>query len=105
MLNNPLYGKFKELVLNNNYTVEQVQELSINQAAKLLGAGGFSCTFWDNMKRAVIAALQSRDDQNNLEQLRQTAKSWLDTNFPSWEAEIEREKDKPCVKLWLKGKP
>lgn len=105
MVNNPLYHKFRELVLGNNYTVEQVKELSLEQAVNLLGGGGFSCTFWDNMRQTVITVLQSRDDQNDLNMLKQTARTWLDTNFPDWEAEIERQDGKPCVRLWLKGKP
>ena len=49
--------------------------------------------------------LQNREDESGLLQLKQTAGGWLDTNFPGWEAELERVNGKPCVKIWLKGKP
>lgn len=105
MENHPLYKKLSQTALDNSYTVDQVRSLNFKQAAELLETCSFGQTFLNNMKRGIVLALQERDDKNNLQQLKQTAGNWLDANFPNWEAEIERENGKPCVKIWLKGKP
>ncbi len=105
MNNHPFYKKLKQIALDGNYSIEQVQALSFNQAADLLGTRDFTVTFLNNMKRGVIDALRNRDDKANMEQLKQTAKAWLDANFPNWEAERGREGGKPYVTVWLEGKP
>jgi len=105
MENHPLYRKIRQTALDNNYTVEQVRSLNFNQATELLETRSYSHTFLSNMKRGIVLALQERDDKHNLQQLKQTVGNWLETNFPNCEAEIERENGKPCVKIWLKGKP
>ncbi|MGB2807543.1 MAG: hypothetical protein WBC22_07375 [Sedimentisphaerales bacterium] len=105
MKNHPLYKKLEQIALDRNYTVEQVQALAFNQAAELLETCSFSLTFLINMKHGVIDALQHRDDENDLQQLKQTAKNWLDTNFPDWEAERGRQGNEPYITIWLRGKP
>jgi len=105
MENHPLYQKLSQILLDDNYTVDQVRSLSCNQAAELLDTRSFSDTFLSNMKRKVVMVLQNRDDESGFLQLKQTAGNWLDANFPNWEAELERANGKPCVKIWLKGKP
>ena len=105
MENHPLYQKLSRILLDNDYTVDQVRSLNCSQAAELLETCSFSDTFLNNMKRKVVVILQNREDESFLLQLRQTAGAWLDANFPSWEAELESENGKPCVRIWLKGKP
>ncbi len=105
MRNHPLYQKLEQTALDGNYTIEQVQDLDIDQASGLLGTRVFSLTFLNNMKRNIITVLHNRDDELNLQQLKQKAKTWLDENSPSWEAERGREGDKPFVTIWLQGKP
>lgn len=105
MENHPLYKKLRQTALDNNYTVDQVLSLNFNQATELLDTHSFSDTFLNNMKRGIVMVLQNRDDESGFLQLKQAAGDWLDANFPNWEAEIERENGKPCVNIWLKGKP
>jgi len=106
MRNHPLYKKLKQIALDENYTIEQVENATMGQVAQLLGPDvRLSQVFLLNMKRGIIMALQNRDDENDMQQLKQTAKNFLDANFPDWEAERSREGDKPCVTIWLKGKP
>lgn len=105
MKNHPLYKKLEQIALDRNYTVEQAQTLDFNQAAELLETHSFSLTFLMNMKHGVIDALRHRDDESNLQQLKETAKNWLDTNFPDWEAERGRQANKPYITIWLRGKP
>ncbi len=105
MKNHPLYKKLKQIALDGNCTIEQVENAGFNQVAELLGTRNFSLAFLNNMKWGIVMALQNRDDEQNMQQLKQTAKSWLDANFPDWQAERGRESDKPFVKVWLEGKP
>ncbi|MDH4237934.1 MAG: hypothetical protein OEW48_00065 [Phycisphaerae bacterium] len=105
MRNHPLYQKLKQIAIDRNYTLEQVQFLSFAQATTLLGERPASTTFLENMKQDIIMELWDRDDEANLQQVRQKIKTWLDANFPNWADEWDREGGKPCIKLWLKGKP
>lgn len=105
MNNHPFYKKLKQIALDGNYSIEQVQALSFNQAADLLGTRDFTVTFLNNMKRGVIDVLRNRDDKANMEQLKQTVKTWLDANFEDWEAERGRQGNKPFITIWLEGKP
>jgi hypothetical protein len=105
MKNHPLYQQLKQIVLDGDYTVDQACALNINQAAELLGSHSFSLAFLNNMKRGIVMELQGRDDEIDLQQLKEAAKNWLDVNFPDWEAEHGREGEKPYVTIWLKGKP
>lgn len=105
MRNHPLYQELKLIAFNENYTIEQVQSLSFAQVTTLLGERPGTSTFLENMKQGIILVLQNRDDERDLQALQDQVKIYLDTNFPGWVAESDREGSKPCIKLWLKGKP
>lgn len=105
MKSHPLYKQLKQIALDNNYTIEQAQNLTFTQAKTLLGDADFTYTFLQNMKRGILDTLRDRDDLKNLQDLKATAKNWLDANFPDWKAERGRESGKPYVTIWLKGKP
>lgn len=105
MQNHPLYIKLRQIALDGNYTIQQVRDATYNQVAELLGERGFGNAFLTNMKRLLITEMQGVQDEENMQQLKQTAKSWLDANFPDWEAERGREDDKSFVTIWLNGKP
>ena len=105
MKNHPLYQKLELIALNESYTIEQVQSLSFTEATTLLGERPGSTIFLENMKQSIIVVLQNRDDEHDLQALQDKFKIYLDTNFPSWVAECDRQCGKPCIKLWLKGKP
>lgn len=106
MRNHPLYKKLKRIVLDGDYTIDQVEKATMGQVAKLLGPEvRFSQAFFQNMKRGIIMTLRNRDDENDMQQLKQTAKTWLDANFPDWTAERGRDGDKTYVTIWLRGKP
>lgn len=105
MRNHPLYQKLKLIALDENYTIKQVQSLSFTQVTTLLGERSGSTTFLENMKQGIIMVLQYRDDERDLQALQDQVKTFLDTNYPGWIAECDRECGKPCIRLWLKGKP
>lgn len=104
MKNHPLYKKLKQIALDGNYTIEQVQNATQGQVCKLLGADvRISHAFFQNIKRGLVMTLENRDEDRNLQRLKIQAKTWLDINFPDWGAERGDEKGK--IILWLKGKP
>lgn len=105
MKNHPLYKKLKVYALAN-LTTGEIEALFPHELIALLGEGQIrlSHTFVNNMKSAVIMAMENRDDENDLQQVKTEIKSWLDANFPNWEAERGRDGDKPYVTIWLKGK-
>jgi len=105
MKNHPFYKKLKRIALDGNYAIEQVQALGFNKTAELLQTRDFTVTLLNNMKRDIIASLHNRDDKANMEQLKQTVKTWLNANFPDWEAESGRQGNKSYVTIWLEGKP
>ena len=105
MQNHPSYQKLEQSVLDGNYTVEQVRALSFTQATALLGERPASFTFLENMKKGIIMALQDREDEFNLQQIKPKITTWLGANFPDWKVERGREGSKPLVTIWLKGKP
>jgi len=105
MKNHPLYKKLKQIALDGNYTIEQIQNARFNQVAELLESRDFTVAFLNNMKRGIIDALQNRYDEQTLQRLTQEAKNWLDVNFPDWQAERGRQGNKLYVTIWLEGKP
>lgn len=105
MKNHPLYKKLKQIALNANYSIERIQNASFNQVVELLGAHHFTLAFFNNMKRELVEVLRDRDDEEALRQLRQQTKTWLDVNFPKWEAERGRMDNRRFIIIWLEGKP
>lgn len=105
MQNHPSYQKLEQVALDGNYTVEQVRALSFAQATALLGERPASFTFLENIKRGIITALQDREDEVNLQQIKLKITSLLDADFPDWKAEHGREGRKPFVTIWMEGKP
>ena len=105
MRDHPLYKKLKQIAFDGDYIVEQLQFMKFSRAIELLGTSDFTLTFLNNMKRSVIDAIQDRDDEFSLQQLKQRVQSILDANFAGWEAERGRHSGKPYVNIWLEGKP
>ena len=105
MKNHPLYKRLKQIVLDGDYTIEQVKSLRFGQAVELLETREFDGTFLNNMKRGLIDAIRGRNDVANTETVKGKIKTWLNNNYPDWEIEHGREGDKPFVKIWLEGKP
>jgi len=105
MKNNPLYIQLKDIALTGNYTVQQAKDLTFNQAASLLGTRDFSGAFLNNAKRAIIMALENRDDEAVLQEVKSKVKTWLDANHPDWIAEKGRLRGKPYITIYLEGFP
>lgn len=104
MKNHPLYKKLKQIALDGNYTIEQVEKATYNQVAELLDER-VAVAFLNNMRHLLLSEMQDKEDENDMQQLRLTAMTWLNANFPDWQSERGREDGKPFVTIWLKGKP
>lgn len=104
MKNHPLYKKLKQIALDGNYAIEQVEGLNFNQAAKLFGTRSFSNTFLGNIKLELIAEIQNQQDESD-KQLFQAKVESLRNRFPDFEVERGRQNNKPYVTVWLEGKP
>ena len=105
MKNHPIYLKVKNYALAN-IALAGFEAMTAGEIIIAAGAEGkVSGTFATNMKRGVLSALKDRDDGIDLQQIKSKVKTFLDANFPDWEAERAREGGKPFIKIWLKGKP
>jgi hypothetical protein len=105
MKNHPVYKKVKQYALDNMATVD-FEAMPAGEIIMAAGAEGtVSGTFAANMKRAVLMALQNRDDENRIKVLKAGVKGFMDTNFPDWQAEKGREDNLPFIKIWPRGKP
>ena len=105
MKKHEIYLQLESMALGGNYTADQVRNTTFDQARDLLGRSDFSVTFFMNMKARLLAVLNDRDDGVDFKNVKDKVKTWLDSNFPNWEAERERDGDKPSVTFWLEGKP
>ena len=105
MKNNELYKQLEVIVAN--YTAGQVENATIKQVCNLLGISTkvMSGTFFTNMKKCLLDYIQERDDEADLQRLRSQVINWLNNNFPDWQADRGRERDKPFVKIWFNGRP
>lgn len=101
MRNHPLYKQLRQIALDNNYTVEQIQNCNWQQAVQLLGQRDFSIGFLENAKRELILELRNEA----VEVDRQYIASAVRDRFPQLELEYRREGEYPYIMLWLKGKP
>jgi len=105
MKNNPVYIVLKQIALDGEYTIEQAENLTYNQAVTLLGHREFTGAFLNNAKRSIVMALQDRDDKAALAEVKSKVKTWLDINFPDWTAEKGRLRGKPFITIHLEGFP
>ena len=105
MRNRADYKALEQKALSENWTMEQLEAVTLKQIATFLDKPHLSITFLKNAKKCLIDILQERDDEAHLQAVKQKVKTWLDANFPDWKAERGRERGKPWVKIWLKGKP
>lgn len=103
MKNDPLYIQLKELALSGNYSVAQAKALTFEQAASLLGTRNFTQAFLNNAKRAIIMALENRDDAATLDAVKSVVKDWLDNNYPNHVIDRGRLRGKPYITIWLEG--
>ncbi len=103
MRNNSLYIRLKQIAFDDGYTVKQAHTVTVQQIEHLLNVSGLSSVFIVNMKRIIVRDLQQRDDEADMQRLKQHVTTWLDSNFPDWQAERGREDNLPYVTIWLEG--
>jgi len=105
MKNNALYIELKQIIIDDSYTVAQVEGATKAQIESLLNTSGLGDAFVANMKRSVAAYLRSQIDTAKMDTLQSQAVSWLTTNFPDAEFERGKRDGKPYVTIWVEGKP
>ena len=105
MRNNPLYRQLSQTAFGGNFTIEQVQSFSAEEVIDFVGASDLSSTFIENMKRVLVADLQSRDDEANKVFVKDKLDAAIKSRFPDFQMERGRENDKPYLTIWLKGQP
>lgn len=101
MINNPLFKKLEQFALANSYSVEQIQDVSRKQIETAIGESLADCTCINGMKRAVAQALQRRDDELDLQVIRDKIIAY----YPNAEFDKRRVEGKRTVTVWLDGKP
>ena len=105
MKNHPVYKQVKQYALTS-LSLDDFEAMTPGEILEAAGSQAkVSGTFAINMKQSVLMALQARDDENDLQQLKLKVKTFLDANFPDWGAERGREGEKPYIKIWPRGKP
>ncbi len=93
MIETELYILMKQTAIDANYTSEAMGNVTYRQARNVLGQS-FAISFFRTMKRAVVNYLS-----------RLEAQTWLETNYPNVESDIETERGKTKVTVWPDGRP
>ena len=99
-----LYKQLQQIAAVNNYTIEQIESATKQQVLNLLEVDNLSDNFIANMKRLLLQDLQGAQDTESLAALRTQAVTWLENNFPDYNAEITRKDNKRIVTIYLDGK-
>ncbi len=108
MLNNPIYKRLKQAVIENSYSNEQIKALTAQQISEFVGCA-VSNAFCNSSKRVLAGVFEEEKNKTVLEDFKKQLvggqRLWLENNYPDAEFEIENSGNKPCVKVWLEGKP
>jgi len=107
-----IYQRMKQLVLTQDYTVEQIMNATIKQIAVVLNLSKGEklrlCRYWKSIKRHCIEIAQSNQDKKRLDEFRARFlvdnQVWLEENYPSVEFSHGTEKDKKYWTIWPEGK-
>ena len=104
---NPLYARLKQIALDNNYTIDEVQGLTKQQIADQvqLSIDDFSDDFFANIKTVIVSDFESIRDHSMLGVVKSQLEPWLVEEYPDAEFERGKENDKRFIKIWLDGKP
>ena len=101
-------SKTKQLIERYpSLTYQQFAAITTEQIRDEFPDARLSATFLKKVKALLLRHAESLEDANNLQRLKVQAWTWLQTNFPNVEVEVirNRQHNKPCITLWLKGKP
>lgn len=106
MKDRPAYIALRQAVIDNNYTIQQVKNATIAQAAQLAGVDKSEIVpYFEGMKRNIIGEMQVAIEQTKIDAVKSQVKSWLDNNFPQHVIEHDIVNGKPEITIWPEGKP
>lgn len=104
MKNKQIYKDLKQKAFDENWTLEQLDALTHQQAVELLGQN-MTLSFLRGMKKGIRDAFQARDDEANRQEVEQHLHGLLTSKYPNAVVEKSRQYGKPHVIVWLEGKP
>ena len=109
MKSKPEYIKLKQYMFNNyNWSVEQAQYFTRQQVAQLINFDFSDYSKFIALKKALVEALQSRDDEAILQEVKNQLlgdnRAWLADRFPKAEFDRSSENGKKFIRIWLEGK-
>ncbi len=106
MKNNPHYQQLRQKALDDNYTIEQVENLTSSQLSQALNIEEAEIgPHLNGMKELLTAEMKTAADKTRTDSIIAAFKTWLDTNFPQHEEIVDTEDGKVFVAIWLEGKP
>ena len=100
------YIALRQAVMDAGYTIKQVQNATLSQAAQLAGVNESEIAlYFEGMKSKIIAEMNSVIDEAKMDGIKNQVKTWLDNNFPNNVIEKDIVSGKLCVIIWPEGKP
>ena len=106
MKNRPAYIALRQAVIDNNYTIQQVQNATIPQAANIANVSVESLApYFQNIKNNIISEMEYTAIMAKVNSVKAGVKSWLDNNFPQHVEESDEEGGKFFITIWPEGKP
>ncbi len=106
MKNRPAYIALRQAVIDNNYTIQQVQGATVAQAANLANVSEKDIAPYINgIKTKIIAEMKYNTDDTEMEAVKSQFLNWLNNNYPANVVEKDIENGKLKITIWPKGKP
>ncbi len=106
MKQRPEYIALRQAIIDNSYTIQQVQNASITQAASIAGVSEASMApYFENTKAKIIREMESTAITAKISSVKAGVKTWLDNNFPQHIEESDEEGGKFFITIWPEGKP
>lgn len=105
MKSRPEYIALRQAVIDNSYTIQQVQNATVAQAANFANVSEAAISPHINgIKRNIIAEMQSNADESEMDTVKAQFLNWLNSNYPDNVVEKDIVNDKPKITIWPKGK-
>ena len=99
MRNRQLYKTIKQIVIDGNYTIAQVEGVTRRQMESIVGqsVGGY----FEGIKENLVKELTAQDDTLRQSQIRNA----IISQFPNAEFDKGTVRGKKFVRIWIDGKP
>ena len=105
MRNNKYYVQLRQIVFDNNYTIQQVQNANRLQIANLIGVDKKELLRTENIKRLLISELHERDNEADKEIFQTNLAAAVKTKWPDCELTRTKIDGRRAFIFWPDGKP